>query len=57
MISRLNLDQPYAFVWSKIQMVFPASCPVNLHTGYRRELEGGDRAQNIHVYLGTTAHR
>lgn len=58
MMSRLNLDQPFSFVWSKIQVVFPASCPVNIHTGHRKELgEGGDRAQHMHVHPGMTAHR
>jgi hypothetical protein len=58
MMSRLNLDQPFGFVWSEIQVELPASRPVNIHTGDRKELDGGgDRAQNMHVHPGMTAHR
>lgn len=40
--SRLNLERPHSFVWSKIQMVFPASCPVNPRAGKRKWLEDVD---------------
>ena len=58
MMSRLNLDQPFGFVWSEIQVVLPASRPVNIHTGDRKELGGGgDRAQDMHVRPGMAAHK